>query len=63
MLRALPPVSDLQVSVRLQHPEAITVGIDWGQFRLWVTQLQIKMCQGQEHKSRERRVKTINNRN
>lgn len=57
VLCSLQFVSDLQVSVWLEHPKPITTGINGGQFSLRVTQLQIKMGQGQEDKSKEKRGK------
>ncbi|TNN84395.1 hypothetical protein EYF80_005388 [Liparis tanakae] len=35
--------SDLQIPVRLEHPKAVAIGINWWQFRLWVTLLQVEI--------------------
>lgn len=57
VLCSLQSVSDLQVSVWLEHPKPITTGINRRQFSLRVTRLQIKMGQGQKDKSKEKRGK------
>lgn len=53
--RPLQSVSDLQISVGLEHPEAVAAGIDWRQFGLGVAHLQIEVGQEQEHKSMDMR--------
>lgn len=42
-LHPLQSVSDLQISIWLEHPKTVATGIYWWQFSLWVAHLQIEM--------------------
>lgn len=54
-LAPLQSVLDLQISIWLEHPEAIATGIYWGQFSLRVALFHIEVSQDEEDEPAERK--------
>lgn len=59
MLRPLQPVSDLQISVWMEHPEPVAGGVHRRQFVLRVAQLQVEMGQEQKDESGRNKIRLV----